>query len=183
MNRHVNTQGSSAFQSGEYEDAEQLVERGKKYSLFSKRISDLQVEWLTEIHLNNEADNDNVSSSYQDGPELIMNYGGSEARAIYNRGWLVLQAGSTIKKQTCDSLSGVYRELRHSSLQDGKLEEAQNHELLRLIEDIRFNSPSGAAQFVAGCSVSGNREWKLLNNNESLGVWLRKNLKLRITTN
>jgi hypothetical protein len=47
-------------------------------------------------------------------------------------------------------------------------------DMLKLVRSIRFNSPSGAAQFVAGCSVSGNREWRVAGSGVTLGEWLRK---------
>jgi len=180
----LNREGALAFENGEYDDAAKLGERGKRLANFNKKISDLQLEWLNQFDRSSKADegNNEEKSSDQNGPELLMSYGGSHAIAMYNLGWVVLKVGSTIRNQIHDSLSEAYSEMRRACLQDGRLELSSDPELLQLTEDIRFNSPSGAAQFVAGCSVSGNREWKLADGGDLLGTWLRNQSRLRRQT-
>lgn len=75
-------------------------------------------------------------------------------------GYKVL-AGSDVCPLDAERLSAPMKKLRHS-------EKVANGKLL---EDIEFPSPSGAAQFVLGGTADGPREWKLN------GVSLKKFLK------
>ena len=65
-------------------------------------------------------------------------------------GYKVL-AGSDISPLDAEKLSTPMKKLRHS-------EKVMNGKLL---EDVEFSSPSGAAQFVLGGTADGPREWKL----------------------
>lgn len=84
--------------------------------------------------------------------QLTMSYNGYTAQGrLVNEGFLVL-AKSQISPQTANSLPDSIKQLRefHSeNIIDGCLS-----------EDIIFNSPSQAACFVGGASLSGNKLWK-----------------------
>lgn len=170
VNQRLNEQGASAFQGSEYDHVMKISKDCKNIVLFNESISDLRNKWLNELRQVTKVNNDqNRQGADRDGPELLMRYGGTDARAHVKGILFILQAGSIIRKKAYDSLSKTYKELRQKCLLDGKLKKTQQPEFLRLTEDIQFNSPSGAAQFVAGCSVSGNREWDPANGSGSLG--------------
>lgn len=42
-----------------------------------------------------------------------------------------------------------------------------------LLEDLDFNSPSGAGAFLTGTSVSGNHIWKRISDKKTLGEVLK----------
>lgn len=100
-----------------------------------------------------------------------MNYNGTNAKGAYRNRRVTLLEGSLIREEVLPSLADIYRDLRQvSSMTDGTLVSSDQSHLLRLARPKQFNSPSGAAQFVAGCSVSGNREWRLIGSDETLGI-------------
>jgi hypothetical protein len=88
-----------------------------------------------------------------------MTYNGTRAYARMSpRGCKVL-ADSTVRRAKHFSLATPWRRLRDQCEANGVLTPAQHPDLLVLTKDLVFPSPSAAAQFVAGCSVSGPREW------------------------
>ena len=48
---------------------------------------------------------------------------------------------------------------------------------LTVRKNMPFDSQSGAAQFVAGCAVSGNREWRVEDTGKTLGQYLKARRK------
>ena len=106
------------------------------------------------------------------GPALVMNYRHSHARALYNGGQVVVLSGSTIMAKTHPSLKDKDRELRKRLSDEGTLGEDETNGLLTMKREFPFKSPSQAARFVAGCSVSGNRDWHIENSGAPLGSWL-----------
>ena len=103
-----------------------------------------------------------------------MSYnGGQSSRGL--QVWSSASSGdSKVRRPIFDFLSDTLRELRQQKERDGTLAEDKDPELLRLTKALRFGSPSAAAQFVAGCSVSGNRDWHAAKTNTPLGTYLRE---------
>lgn len=101
---------------------------------------------------------------------VTMTYDGIRASGVYESGRVVLQRGSQINNKTFDSLGNREKALRAWLLSTEVLIEDEPGRLV-LQSDQSFRSPSAAAQFVAGCSVSGNREWRLVETGETLGDW------------
>jgi hypothetical protein len=93
-------------------------------------------------------------------PALIMTYDGVCAWAVESGADVVVLADSTVKRETYSSLSKSQREFRALSERNGTLIPMPDPGFLKLTRDVRFPSKSAAAVFVAGCSVSGPREWK-----------------------
>lgn len=93
-------------------------------------------------------------------PLLTMTYNGVSARAVESGRGLLVLAGSTVMRKTYPSLPPSLLTRREQSERDGALIPTASVKHLKLTEDLSFDSPSAAAQFVAGCSVSGTREWK-----------------------
>ena len=92
-------------------------------------------------------------TTMNDEPIFTMSYSSSNATGKRtNEGFVVLK-GSVICLNTVDSCP------EHA--QTDRRKYASNiDENGRLTADLLFSSPSGAAQFVAGASVSGNKLWK-----------------------
>lgn len=114
-----------------------------------------------------------IGSVERSGPSLVMDYKNAQAEALYNEGRVIVLSGSTIMVEIHKSLNDKGRNLRQDHHRKGTIKEYDEKGLLKLTNDIKFNSPSGAAQFVAGCSVSGNRDWRIKDTGTLLGVWLK----------
>ncbi len=89
------------------------------------------------------------------------------AIAIYRNGEMTLKAGSKISTKLSEKakLAKIVRKLRSNS----ELLDANNI----LKKDIKFKSPSTAAQYVRGNMINGNRCWKVRNTKTTLGDYLK----------
>src|SRR5271165_1922728 len=87
---------------------------------------------------------------------------------------VTLLGGSTVRREFLESLSDPLRELRQRCEKDGRLVVFGGERLLKLTNSLTFRSPSAAAKFVAGCSVSGNIYWLVEPSRSPLGQYLRR---------
>ena len=71
----------------------------------------------------------------------------------------VVSEGSTVRKKATPSWTS-YRLLREQLVQDGKLVEDENPQLLVFTENVSFPSPSAAAAVVFGGNQNGRKAWK-----------------------
>ena len=94
-----------------------------------------------------------------------MHYNGTNAYAQMTPSGYRLCAGSTVRRPKHSSLAEPWRQFRDRCEADGTLAPADSPEFLILTKDVEFPSPSAAAQFVAGCAVSGPREWRATRMN------------------
>lgn len=171
MIRVLRRNGAAAIEAGDYAQAKSVMMKASSVEEILKATRLNRKAWLDGFgRLVGEG---KPPDSHSAGPLLKMKYGKARARALYNRGWLRLLSGSTIVGVTGVSLPPVHRERRTELLADGGLV-CTDDGLLRLTQDIKFDSPSGAAQFVAGCSVSGNRDWRIEGTGLPLGRWISR---------
>lgn len=168
----INADGANAFREGKHGEVETLLGRVKTIEATIKKVSALEEGWLQDFRV--AADPSAPDRNGDDLPTLVMSYKNARATAAYDNKSVVIFAGSTIRRPTFDSLSDTLQDLRHQCEADGSLTKADDPDLLRLTKNMTFRSPSGAAQFVAGCSVSGNRDWVLKTSQEPLGSYLRR---------
>jgi Domain of unknown function (DUF4357) len=111
---------------------------------------------------------------------LTMSYNGVLARARHfpGTGHTMLLVGSTVRRQVHDSLIPKYRNDRRRCEKDGSLSaDEDSGPTLTVRKNMPFDSQSGAAQFVAGCAVSGNREWRVEDTGKTLGQYLKARRK------
>ena len=87
---------------------------------------------------------------------------------------VTLLEGSTVRREFLESLSDPLRELRLKCEKEGRLVALAGERLLKLTKSLTFRSPSAAAKFVAGCSVSGNIYWLVEPSRSPLGKYLRR---------
>lgn len=88
-----------------------------------------------------------------DGPELFCTRTDAKAIGIRTSDGFVVKKGSIISsKQTKSCPEHIIK--KREQYKD------QIDENYKLLEDILFNTPSGAAAFVCGSSANGNVEWK-----------------------
>lgn len=88
------------------------------------------------------------------------------ARQAENGKFVVLADSYIVQDTTPSCPQKVFRQ-REAAVHDGALREG------RLIKDIAFRSPSAAAEFVCGTSMSGRQFWRDLRTNELLGACVR----------
>jgi hypothetical protein len=105
---------------------------------------------------------------------LVMTNRKATAEAEYRNRKVTLLPGSTIRKEIHDSLADNIRDQRKDALSKGQIVPSGDGDLYEVKTPIIFGSPSGAAQFVAGCSVNGLREWQIKGKMCSLKVWLKE---------
>lgn len=171
MIRVLRRSGAAAIEAGDYARAKNVMMKACSVEEILKTTRLNRKAWVDEFgRLIGEGEPPNSHSA---GPLLKMRYGKARARALYNRGWLLLLSGSTIVEVTGVSLPPVHRDRRKQLLADGGLVRIDDG-LLRLTQELKFDSPSGAAQFVAGCSVSGNRDWHIEGTGLPLGRWINR---------
>lgn len=168
--------GADAFRRGDYGEADKRKQRCRRLEDFVKEAAGLKERWTREM-AQPESDAGKIAEPSPQAPSglrLTMAYNGAQATALYQGGQVMLLEGSTVRRPTLASLAGRLRELRARYEADRVLVSDARNDLLRVGRSIRFDSPSAAAQFVAGCSVSGNRDWHVDDHGCPLGEYLRK---------
>lgn len=179
--RHdASNDGAAACGQSDYRRAKEAIGKAESLEQISKELSKLQVNWHLLLRPEAEAEAEAkfiIPQRPNDDrePSLSMAYNGTNAKALYNRGSVILLELSTICRPAQESLLEKYRSMRDECESDGRLVPNGESHFLKVTRPIQFHSPSGAAQFVAGCSVSGNREWRVDGTKQTLGEWLRQN--------
>jgi hypothetical protein len=176
----VKKEGEKAFSETRLTDAGHWLNQAKEVQHFEGELSVLHERWSSwtlrnlrddpqEIKVRAKTQKEDTRPSFS----MSMLYKRAKARGIYSEGRVVLQAGAVIGKETFPSLPDPLKERRDFLIGDNSL--ANDTEgLLKLNRDLLFGSPSSAAQFVAGCSVSGNREWMVDGSGLQLGAHLKR---------
>ncbi len=169
----TNDEGAKAFREGNHSEVDLLNSKAKKIQDFVKRVSALQDEWFNIVDVNDVIE---VRGKTADSSplELFMNYEGAVAKANYGPRMVTLLEGSTVRREPLESLSDPLRELRQQCEKDGRLVVVAGGQFLKLTNSLPFRSPSAAAKFVAGCSVSGNIYWLVEPSRSPLGQYLRR---------
>lgn len=168
--------GADAFRRGDYGEADMRKQRCRRIENFAKEAAGLKERWTREM-AQPESDAGKVaqrSPQTASGLRMTMAYNRVQAVALYQGGQVVLLEGSTVRSTMLASLAGRLRELRTRYEAERVLVPDARSDLLKVARSIRFDSPSAAAQFVAGCSVSGNRDWHVEGDGRPLGKYLRE---------
>jgi hypothetical protein len=92
-------------------------------------------------------------------PLFYMSPVGTSAIAQEVDDEFIIFKGSSARKKGISSWTS-YRSLREQLMQDGKLVEDTQENLLRFVEDVPFSSPSAAAAVVFGGNQNGRTTWK-----------------------
>ncbi|MBD2498761.1 GIY-YIG nuclease family protein [Nostoc sp. FACHB-280] len=93
------------------------------------------------------------------------------AKAQELDGQFVILKGSTIKKETKNSLGATYRDIREQLTKDGTLVETTDGVGFQLTADVSVSSPSGAASIITGTSVNGREFWKVEGTSQTYNQW------------
>ena len=162
----------------DFDAVAELMSAGKALDTFQLKVRGLQTEWRNAFDpdIRSKTQFTTVDTNL-DLPEkllLTMTYGEALAEAEYLGKSVRILIGSTIRRQSHDSLGDSVEERKEEAIKKGEIVPLANSELYEVKTGITFGSPSGAAQFVAGCSVSGPREWQVKGKGESLKQWQSK---------
>lgn len=164
---------------GDFDAVSHLMKTGKELDTFQLKVHSLQKEWINtfdqETRSKTHFSTISEKIDIQEPLLLTMVYAEASAEAELLENNVRVLAGSTIKKLSYKSLSDHIENRKAKAINDGDLILSSNPELYELKNPIKFNSPSAAACFVAGCSVSGPREWQVKGKSKSLKQWLTKN--------
>lgn len=100
----------------------------------------------------------------------LIRRGGFEARAVELDGEVTVLAGSTATTKA-DYAHNTYASLREQLIQEGRLVQSANPDLLEFKDNVTFSSPSAAAAVVTNRNANGRIEWKLVNTGQTLKEW------------
>jgi Domain of unknown function (DUF4357) len=111
-----------------------------------------------------------------ESPLFKMTYSGVEAYAQEINNEFIVFKDSTVRKKDNPSLSKTTKEKRNRLVKESKLIQSSQNDYWILIENLPFNSPSGAADFVGGASLNGRVEWKVKDSNQTYANWQESQL-------
>jgi len=158
-----------------YDAVSNLMGTGKRLDSYQLKVKALQKEWIeafdpgTRSRTHYEpAITEPLSSQ---ALHLTMTYAEASAEAECIGRQVKIFPGSYVRKQTFESLHENVLLRRTEALKKGELVPCGNPDLLEVKVPVIFGSPSAGAQFVAGCSVSGPREWQIKDKGVSLKHW------------
>lgn len=106
--------------------------------------------------------------------ELSYLNGSIKAEAYETEGRMVVLPGSTIRHpdQAAPSVNIGYTAQVRELLAKGKLKKDRtSRNVLNVVEDINFSTPSAASDLVCGASTNGRLLWKVKGTNVSYGEW------------
>ena len=164
-----------AAQDGNFDEVRELIEKVEGLDRIMAQADTLLVEFANVFGQTPDAETSktptqpHVPSASPGSIPLVLRNKHCDARAIYQRGSVVVLRGSILALNERESLQGIYRERRRELRRSGELTGDRSGPALTLNTDCRFKSPSGAACFVVGYSANGKQVWTVEGTRESLG--------------
>lgn len=107
----------------------------------------------------------------QSGFAVEFNYGDSIAKGIFQDGEILVLKGSTISSSVTASFGSKGELMRSSFLEKGVITVDPVTNEISFTEDHLFGSPSAAAKFIGGTSLSGWVYWRLEETGQTLAEW------------
>jgi ABC-type cobalamin/Fe3+-siderophores transport system ATPase subunit/5S rRNA maturation endonuclease (ribonuclease M5) len=146
------------------------LEKKEDFSNFRflfEKINDMFLAYKSAI--NKESEKENIEKDEKEEmkrtvwpPEKVfyIKRKGIRARGIFHPDTekFTLLPGSQATKEYVDSIKENYKEYKHNLIKSVKHREGIN--MFTILEQIEFDSPSGAAKFVNGGTLNGWIEWK-----------------------
>lgn len=178
VSKELKQEAKGLIDKSDFDAVQKLMDTGKRLDEFQVKMRSLQNEWINNFDVGTRSRTHfelvEIEIPPNDVIELVMEYGDAIARAEYSGRQVRILAGSTIRKVTYASLGDHILVMRNDAIKNGVLAQGAKKDLFEVKAPITFGSSSAGAQFVAGCSVSGPREWKVKNKGMSLKYWLSK---------
>lgn len=178
VSKELKQEAKRLVDKNEFDAVSTMMDTGKRLDNFQVKVRGLQTEWINTFDPTTRSkthfEPHEIDVPLTEALRLAMTYGEATAEAEYKNGNTKLLAGSTIRKEIHESLPDHIRDKRKETLSKGQIILSEDGDLYGVKTPIIFGSPSAAAQFVAGCSVSGPREWQVKGKGCSLRFWLEK---------
>ncbi len=178
VSKELKQESKTLVDKGDYDTVQSLMDTGKKLDSFQIKVRALQNEWTNTFDPTTRSKTHfqpvDIEVPANETLSLIMDYGDAFAEGEYSKKNVRILAGSTVRKETHESLADHIREIRNDAINKGSMVQSEKTELYEVKAPILFGSPSADAQFVAGCSVSGPREWQVKGKGHSLKYWVEK---------
>lgn len=111
-----------------------------------------------------------------ESPLFKMTYSGVEAYAQEINNEFIVFKDSTVRKKDNPSISKTTKEKRNRLVKENKLIQSSQNDYWILIENLPFNSPSGAADFVGGASLNGRVVWEVKDSGQTYANWQESQL-------
>ncbi|ESQ17049.1 MAG: DUF4357 domain-containing protein [Thiohalocapsa sp. PB-PSB1] len=163
----------------DFDSVARLMGTGKQLDSFQLKVKSLQKEWVQafdpETRARTHYDPVAIETAPSQALSLTMTYAEASATATCIGRKVTVLPGSFVRKKIFESMHENVQQRRKEAEASGILVPCQDSELLEVTEEVPFASPSAAAQFVAGCSVSGPREWQISGKGVSLKHWKTDN--------
>jgi len=112
-----------------------------------------------------------------ESPLFRLTAGGVQAEARVIDGQLVVLKGSMARKQGVESWTS-YRNLRAELVENGRLVDGADPQMLVFADNVAFDSPSAAAAVVLARNSNGRIEWKMVDTGKTYADWQALQLKL-----
>ncbi len=177
VSNELKNEAKILLDKGDFDSVSSLMKTGKELDKFQQQVKNLQTDWINNFDPKTRSKTQFTPLAdipKSKGPlALTMTYGEAIAQAEYVGSSIQILAGSTIRKKSHDSLNDHAKEMKSEAINKGEIAPSANPELYEVKTPIAFGSPSGAACFVAGCSVSGPKEWKVKREGISLKEWVK----------
>jgi hypothetical protein len=162
----------------DYDAVSRLIGTRKKLDSFQLKVKALQKEWVQTFDLDTRARTHyepvTVETTTSQTLPLTMTYAKASANAQCVGQKVTILPGSFVRKQILESMPENVQQTRHEAEASGVLVPCSNPKFLEVTREVLFTSPSAAAQFVAGCSVNGLRQWQVQGKGISLKQWKKQ---------
>lgn len=178
VSKELKEEAKRLVDKDDFDSVSNLMGTGKRLDTFQLKVKALQNEWVqafdpgtrSRTHYEQVAFETPTTQSLP----LTMTYAEASAQAECTGRKVTILPGSFVRKQIFESLHENVLQRRQETEKKGILVSCNNPDLLEVKAAVIFTSPSAAAQFVAGCSVSGPREWQVKGKGVSLKHWKTK---------
>jgi len=178
VSKELKQEAKRLVDKGDFDSVSQLMNTGKGLDSFQLKVRSLQTEWINTFDPTTRSKTHFEQREVELPPSetlaLTMTSAEAFAEAEYLGRSVRLLAGSTIRKASHESLGDHILQKKKNAISKGDIVDSEDPDLYKVIKPITFGSPSAAVQFVAGCSVSGPREWQVKGKGKSLKYWLYK---------
>ncbi len=112
-----------------------------------------------------------------ESPLFKMSYAGVEAYGQEINNEFIVFKDSVIRKKETNTLSKATKEKRSNLVRENKLTQSSQEDFWILTENLAFNSPSGAADFVGGASLNGRIHWEVKDSGQTYANWQQQQLE------
>ena len=178
VSKELKEEAKRLVDKDDFDSVSNLMGTGKRLDTFQLKVKALQKEWVQAFDPGTRSRTHYEQVTFEtpttQSLQLTMTYAEASAQAECTGRKVTILPGSFVRKQIFESLHENVLQRRQETEKKGILVSCNNPDLLEVKAAVTFTSPSAAAQFVAGCSVSGPREWQVKGKGISLKHWKTK---------